>query len=89
MAEAITLFGGLNGLDEEPIEHAEKGFTFLCAPFQTSGVVGTPHARGLAALSAICVWNDGGTVGFGVGVAGADVRTVLEETAESRRALGG
>jgi len=89
MAEAITLFGGLTGLDENPTDHREDGTSFLCAPFQTSGVVGTPHASGLAALSAICVWDDGRTVGFGVGVAGVDVRTVLEETAESRRALGG
>lgn len=84
---AIVMFGGVDGPSSEPRERTVEGLGFVCAPFNTHGVLGTqPMApgQGLAALSAACAWSADGEGGFGVSVAGADVEQTLDRAHELR-----
>ncbi len=88
MTSALPMFGGEAGPGAPPEDLSKEGMRFLCAPFNTTGVLGTSQPGGLASMSAVCVW-DGKTSGFAIGVAGRSVDEVLGWTAEARRAIEG
>jgi hypothetical protein len=85
----LPLFGGKPGLTEPAHEVTRDGETFLCGPYRHTGVPGTVGTGGLASIAAICAWSDGGTAGFGVGVAGPSVEDVVGLTSEARAGVAG
>jgi hypothetical protein len=79
LEEEIRIFEGKMGHGDKMTELPQDGLIFLCAPFQ--------RGTGLVALSAICVWDDGDSVGFGLRIAGGDLTDTLRYTAEARKLL--
>jgi hypothetical protein len=75
LEEAVAFLEGER--QQEPKEHNEAGVSFLCAPFR--------RGQGMVSMSAACVWKDGKTAGFGLGVAGRSVDEVFRWTVEARK----
>lgn len=79
LEEEIRIFEGKMGPGDKITELPQDESIYLCAPFQ--------RGTGLVALSAICVWDDDDSVGFGLRIAGGDVKDTLCYTSEARKLL--
>ncbi|MCI0415297.1 hypothetical protein L0222_21195 [bacterium] len=79
LEEEMQIFEGKMREDDEMKEVRQDNVPFLCASFQ--------RGTGLVALSAVCVWDDGKTAGFGLRVAGGAIEDTLRYTAEARKAI--
>jgi hypothetical protein len=78
LEEIVRVFGGAVRPAVTPVAHEHDGVTFLCLPFD--------RGRGLVALTAACVFDDGTLAGYGVRTDGGDVADTLAYTREARRA---
>lgn len=78
LEEVVRVFGGAVRPAVAPTTHEHDGVTFLCVPFD--------RGRGLVALTAACVFDDGTLAGFGVRTDGGDVTDTLAYTRKARRA---
>jgi hypothetical protein len=79
LEEEMRSFQGEMGESDKIIELTKENLSFLCASFR--------RGSGLVALSAVCVWDDGDSAGFGVRIAGGDLNGTLRYTAEVRKLL--
>lgn len=79
LEEEMQIFEGKMREDDEIKEVLHDNVPFLCASFQ--------RGTGLVALSAVCVWDDGKTAGFGLRIAGGAIEDTLRYTAEARKAI--